>query len=196
MIIHIQDDFLPDAMRHREQALDEGTFEGEDYAGHFYPGVQAHHPLDVVDEIEEAVESKVEVNFAFWRLSKPGEDTPAPIHADSICSEWAGLLYMTPTEEMGGTAFWRYRATGDSELPPRVRRTDSQYSRDYIDEINRHSADETQWDMTALVKAQFNRFVAYPTHYFHSRYPFYSENYGTSKEEARLIWVVFFNKIH
>jgi hypothetical protein len=46
--------------------------------------------------------------------------------------------------------------------------------------------------MTALLPMRFNRFLTYPTCFFHSRYPF--EAFGNAPENGRLVWVCFFDK--
>lgn len=191
MEILIEDDFLPDAEQKRQEILEKGSFEGQEYEGAFYKGIDIGVPLDAVPPISTLHGREIKPKIAFWRLSKPGEDTPAPIHADSICARWAGLLYMSPSnDEMGGTAFWRHKETGHTEFPARRRLTRDQ---SYANMINEDSADESKWDMTLLVRSKFNRFVTYSTHLYHSRYPFYSENYGSDNESARLIWVIFYD---
>lgn len=190
MEIHIVDDFLPNPDEARDEILDVGKFEGIEVQGHFYNGVDLSVPLEVLPQLDEIHGREVDPVAAFWRLTKPGEKTPSPIHPDTIFARWAGVLYMTPTDEMGGTAFWKHKESGDHFFPPRKRLSRDQ---SYVDMIVRDGGDESKWDMTMLVKAQYNRFVTYPTHYYHSRYPFTSDNYGETNETARLIWVVFYD---
>lgn len=192
MDIHIQDNFLKDPDSIREKVLTEGEFKGQEYEGHFYKGVDLSCPLDVVDDIGDILGKDINPSFAFWRLSRPHEEIPAAVHADTVCARWAGILYMTPTEEMGGTAMWAHKELGDWQVPPRFMRGASG-SKEYFERVNSDSNDEEKWDMRLLIRAKYNRFACYPTRYFHSRYPFNSENYGTTKDEARLIWVIFFN---
>lgn len=198
MNIHIQDNFLADAEAIRANILESCTFPGQDYEGHFYPGVDLGcQPENASDLIGDAVGQDVDIKGSFWRLAMRGDDTPGPIHADTICATNAGLLYFTPgpvdASYEDGTAFWRHRETDDQMMPLSIRRGSQAKSQAYCDRINVDNRDESKWDMTLLVKAQFNRFVSYPSHYYHSRYPFYAENYGTTKETARLIWVVFYD---
>ena len=190
MELEIVDNFLIDPDEVRDTVLRDGDFRAQEYEGHTYSGIYTGTPLSVVEDIEDIHGRDIKPVMAFWRISYPGDDTPAPIHADSICARWAGLLYMTPTREVGGTAFWRHKESRDTEFPAVKRATRDQ---DYVDMINRDAADESAWDMTVLVRSKYNRFITYPTHYYHSRYPFYSENYGNTLETARLIWVVFYN---
>jgi hypothetical protein len=47
------------------------------------------------------------------------------------------------------------------------------------------------WTQTGFVPMQFNRFITYPTCFFHSRFPF--EAFGTGPEDGRLIWICFYD---
>jgi hypothetical protein len=47
------------------------------------------------------------------------------------------------------------------------------------------------WEQIALAPMQFNRFITYPTSYFHSRFP--HEAFGAGPADGRLIWVCFFD---
>jgi hypothetical protein len=47
------------------------------------------------------------------------------------------------------------------------------------------------WKQTGFVPMQFNRFITYPTCFFHSRFPF--EAFGTGPEDGRLIWICFYD---
>lgn len=185
MYLHIEDDFLPNVKEVREQAL-KLPFDGVDYQGHFYPGIDLPDD-DLFDSkalIEKAIGKKIIRKMEFFRLSKPGEESPAYIHADEICASMASVLYLTDSD-VGGTAFWRHNKSGMLALDNETDRTQ------FIEDANNQS----KWDQTLELKFKLNRFVTYPTNYFHSRWPFKSEGFGNAKKTARLIWVCFYDLV-
>jgi len=131
-------------------------------------------------------------HISFFRLSKPGEETPAAVHPDTAMDrDMACVLYLTPGGT-GGTAFWRHKETGLSSMRELKKRDEKDHEA-LVDLINKDSNDESKWDRRMLVDYKYNRFITYPTDYFHSRYPFQSEGFGDKNETARLIWVAFYN---
>jgi len=165
------------------------------YQGHFFPGVDARLPLNVNRKIEDAVGTGIDVVLQFWRLSKPGDPSPTGVHADQSAGNTAGVLYMSPEPDdpMDGTAFWRHKDRGTDHVPPAILQGSTSEQEEYYKQLNADTKDMSAWDMTALARSKFNRFITYPSHYFHSRYPIDPTNYGSTKDSARLTWVVFFN---
>jgi len=197
MYYHVCDEFLPDADEVRKKILS-APFKGVEFQGHFYKGIEADRGLVPKELIERAIGQPVKVNYSFFRLSKPGEETPASVHADiTMGSSYAAVLYLTP-EGDGGTAFWRHLSTNTQGISAKVFRAvrngdDVSEHADYLNTLHKDSNDEEKWSMQSMLKFEYNRFVSYPANYFHSRYPFKSDSFGKSKSAARLIWVAFYD---
>ena len=181
MNIKVIDNFLPDFEAVKAQAMAQ-DFEPKEYDGYPYEGIA----LDV--QVDSELLGDVAPRFAFWRIAKEGDPTPTPIHCDNSCDSMAGLLYMTdPVGDLDGTAFWRHRETDTHALPSHPRALTNHV----LAAARRDAADLSAWDMTMLVKAKANRFVTYPSHYWHSRYPI--DCTGYTAQDPRLIWVVFYS---
>lgn len=188
MILNIKDDFLTkeELKKTREEIL-KSDFAGVDYEGHFYKGITVPEaPLfNAKEKLERMWNRKVTPKIEFFRLSKPQEESPSYVHADTICAKMASVLYLTDSD-VGGTAFWKHKETGLQRLSPNP-------SEKLIEKLLKDANDVEKWDMQAELKFKMNRFVTYPTNYFHSRWPFLSEGFGEDKESARLIYVCFYD---
>ncbi len=195
MDIRVKDNVLEDPDTIRADALKLGTFEGVDFQDHFFPGVELKAQPSLEHEIEDLVGAPIHIDLQFWRMSRPGDESPTGVHADQACSSHAALLYLSPTVpvEMDGTAFWRHKELDDNCVPEYIRRGSKAAQQEYYDRVNADTKNPDAWDMTMLVKSQYNRLVTYPSHYYHSRHPLDSTNNGTTLETARLVWVAFFN---
>ena len=177
----IVDDFAPNPQQVRLLALgsDFGTYP---FQGVMYKGVGGSNQPNLEKEIARAL-GPVKLVLSFFRLGTPGNDPTTYIHADRNCAEWAGVLYLSrPQDCRGGTAFWTHPEHGD-RVPAQADWT----------RLNSEGADESLWKMNGLAGMKFNRFVAYRSDLFHSRYP--KEAWGTGPTDGRLIWTCFFNRM-
>lgn len=185
------DDFAPQPVELRELALgtkyESVNFEGEVYHGIGYDAEAI--PFDLPKRIAQAVGFGVEVKYSYFRLTEKGVDPTVWIHPDTMCSEYAGVLYLNlPEQCFGGTAFWTHNALGWDELPADI---DEKMAK-VLNEDGNAQERWRVWTMNTLVGMKFNRFIAYPSKCFHSRYP--REAWGEEKKDARLVWVAFFNR--
>lgn len=187
------DDFAADALDVRNAVLAGGfgTQTGPD--GHAYTGISLFPVPHWFDRIAELVGAPITPRLSCFRVSLAGEVSPVWVHSDDICAQYASVLYLnTPEQCTGGTAFWRHIERGDDRLL-----APAELAALGIDEADYHAWMMGEWrrleawEQTGLVTMRFNRFITYPTSYFHSRFPF--EGFGDSSENARMIWVCFFD---
>ena len=141
----------------------------------------------ILKDLEEALGTKVKVNYSFLRLSTKDIDSDMRIHSDTYMdSDYALVLYLTdPPEESFecGTAFWDHQKYGS-----KFKGTKEEYNK-----VLNDSSNLDKWSMKKIVQMKQNRMVVYPTSYFHSRFPF--SGWGKDKTDGRVIWVVFFDKV-
>lgn len=176
--VRVFDKFLPDPEAYRRHAL------GLEYRTYEFPqeGVTFHGiaepagaevPLKLVRMFPAAVPT-----LSFFRRSPAHQKEPHFIHTDADMGEWTAVLYLNPNPPPGdGTAFWRYRPTGEIENPtPHVRSAEGQ------------TPDPALWGRWRTVHAIFNRLVVFPATYLHSRALFANWSRGA---EARLTQVTF-----
>ena len=194
MTIIIKDEFLGDFDAVRDRVLAEGNFEPHQFGGHTYEGVSLVPVLDdsVRHLIEDAVGASIYLAGAFWRRAGEGDPNPTLIHTDNAAETHAFVLYMSdPVSDLDGTAFWRHRATDSYAIPPHPRARAIELVAAVVPDGN----DETRWDMTLLARAKSNRFISFPSQYYHSRYPLLCEGYGQDLKNSRLILAGFFSLI-
>ena len=188
--LFVADDFLdsPDGVREMALKVDYGTVEFE---GHKYHGLSQDSQPVVEEKIEALVGFPVDIKHSYYRLSPEGNETTVWIHPDTMCSEYAGVLFLNPPEQCrGGTAFWTHNPTGWDEIPEGEPLTEQMAK--VLNEDGNAQERWGVWRMDTLVGMKFNRFIAYPSRCFHSRWP--RDGWGKTKEDARLVWVVFFNR--
>lgn len=180
------DDFAPDAAAVREAVIasEFRTQNGPD--GYQYTGISEYPVPQWHALLSQAMDREVNIKLSCFRLNLERELPHSWVHSDEVCcAQWAGVLYLNaPKQCLGGTAFWRHTGLGLEELP-------ANESQSFYAMINREWRELTAWEQTALVAMRFNRFCAYPTSMFHSRYPF--SGFGSTPQDGRLIWAVFFN---
>lgn len=151
-----------------------------------YPGIRAPAPLNYVERLVRALSpliergfelegvklGKAECNFSLVTLPR---DQLAPLqripHFDTVYPlQFAILHYLCPPE-MGGTAFYRHRATGFETLTAErlarfeaVRDAEIQQMSgcDYI------TGDTAHYEQTGIAEARFNRVVVYRSRTLHS----------------------------
>jgi hypothetical protein len=194
----VVDNFLknPEAVRRRALACD---FSPREYKGHEYNGITTDYAFAPWSLVEKAVGFKVRPAISFFRLGLAGDTTTTYIHADTAVdgAAWAGVLYLPAPEctAFSGTAFWRHNEYGWDRLPPShviESQTGAEADDAFFDSLNADGQTEDAWFMNGFVSMKSNRFVAYPTNLFHSRFP--RDTWGKEKSEGRLTWVCFFDR--
>ncbi len=178
------DDFLPDALYVREQALAK-SFGKHVHKGVAYDGIGTAEPPNLDPFISAAVGESVKTSLSFFRLSMAGMPMNTYIHADATESEFAGVLYLhEPNVNHGGTAFWKHCGTGWREVQPVI-------DQDMAAMLGIDGKDDTKWIRESYVKSEFNRFLTYPSRLFHSRYP--NQCDSPTKDGGRLVLACFYD---
>lgn len=187
------ENFAPDAEAVREAVI-AGSFatrQGPDGAD--YTGISDYAVPHWFARIGEVLGRTVVPRLSCFRLNLAGELPHSWVHSDDICAQYASVLYLnTPEQCTGGTAFWKHAALGVShllsreELEARGMDVDAFYKL-----MNREWKDAEAWRQVAFMEMKFNRFLTYPTCFFHSRWPW--EGFGTSPQDGRLIWACFYD---
>jgi hypothetical protein len=98
--------------------------------------------------------------------------------------EWIriGILYLCPSNPVGGTDFFRHRATGHSSILTVV-------SPDERELVLGDSTRPEAWEVVEHVDIRFNRLVLFRPHFFHQATCYF----GSSVEDARLNFVLTFH---
>lgn len=142
---------------------------------------------EIVPIIENAVSSDISVVHNFLRLSTKHYDTGVRIHTDATMgSSHAWVFYFSdpPDDELKyGTAFFSHYIHGKSFT------SDDVYENNRL--LTEDSHDLKKWKKYDICEMKKNRLLIYPSHYFHSRYPF--NGWGLDKADGRLVYVGFFN---
>lgn len=187
------DNFAPDALAVRNAVIAKGFSAEKGPDGALYTGISQYPVPHWFDRLSELMEAKIEPKLSCFRLNLAGELPHSWVHSDDICAKFASVLYLNlPEQCQGGTAFWKHEALGMDRLL-----SDEELREKGIDYLAFHRfmtrewKDLTFWKQHGFVPMKFNRFITYPTCYFHSRYPF--EAFGSGPEDGRLIWVCFYD---
>jgi hypothetical protein len=180
------DNFAPDpeAIRERVVASEFGTVTGPD--GMEYTGISLQGNLGLLPLLSAAVGFEVDPVMSFCRLNLDKELPNTAVHADTICAEYASILYLNTDDQChGGTGFWRHKPTGLYAMPDTMPPDEEQ-------EMVKQWQEQSFWQLAGFVGMRFNRLIVYPTKMFHSRYPL--EAFGNNPQNGRLIWLCFFNR--
>lgn len=187
------DGFAPDAAEVRAAVIRSGfaTKTGPDGAA--YTGISEYPVPHWFERVAEVVGAPIIPRLSAFRLNLAGELPHSWVHSDDICAQYASVLYLnTPEQCAGGTAFWRHKALGmERLLTPEELTARGMDPESFYRLMNCDWKRLTFWEQIGFMPMQFNRFITYPTSYFHSRYPF--EGFGTGPEDGRLIWVCFYD---
>lgn len=181
----IMDGFYADplALRRRVLASAFGDQQGPD--GAIYTNISLHNEPELPALIEAAIGRRILPKMQFFRLDLAGEQPHCAVHSDQLCASHASVFYLnTPEQCQGGTAFWRHRELGFDAMPQGVDPA-------MVAGIVQDWKDAEKWEMGGFVGMKFNRFLTYPTSYFHSRWP--RGGFGTGKADGRLIYVCFYD---
>lgn len=190
----IVDDLLVNekALEIRERAIDAG-FQDLQYMGGTYQGTGVtYNPPEIVEAISEFFGGReINVHISAFRLGHKDTTLHVNIHSDNVIGRWAGVYYLNlPEQCKGGTAFYRLKETGWDTMPTQEVLDASGHDLDWLRD---KWTNEEAWDLISLAGMKFNRFIFYPTEYFHSRFPL--QGWGENENDSRLVWVVFFDVI-
>lgn len=181
----VVDDFAPDVDAIRKRAL-ELRYGPVEHDGHSYNGVGVGYDPLIEQLIAQVMGFPVKIRIGFFRLGIASTKQTTFIHSDNGESEFAGVLYLNlPHQQHGGTAFWKHLSTDATEVPEDLPALLRQ-------QLVSEGLDEDKWGMEMMVGMKYNRFIAYQSACFHSRYPNHCE--AKTKDEGRLVYATFFDR--
>lgn len=187
------DDFLPDPMAFREEAVHQKFYDIRGPDGETYKNIVVRQTNEFDEQISKRLRCPVKAGYSLLRVNFDGEMPNNAVHSDNGYDQYAAVLYLNlPEQCRGGTAFWRHRKYGWTHWPTeeQIRRT-CRKSSVVMKELSESYNDPDAWEMTHVAEMKFNRMIIYPTEVFHSRWPWAA--WGQTTENARLIWVSFFS---
>lgn len=191
---HVIDDFCDHADRVRESALEagfstwlpkQGAIGSSRYNGVGFWADHAH----MLASLATVMGTHVLPNTLFLRVSLP-EDEGAYVHSDRTMGAYTCVAYLSHhDDDTYGTAFYRHRATGLTEMPPIGEvMNDPRYAQLREDMT---SGGEKEWEQTDFVGGKYNRAVIFHAPLFHARIP--HTGLGTHFEDGRMVWVAHFH---
>lgn len=195
MSFTVIDDFCPDAERVRQSAHaagfgtwapSKGEVGSSVYAGMGFCG---DHAL-MLKPLIRATGCVVVPNSMFFRVTNVGMEK-AYIHSDREAGAHTCICYLSEHEEEYGTAFFRHRGTGLTEMPS----MDEMRELGILDELKADmvSRDPEKWEQLDFVRGRFNRALIFNAPLFHSRYPL--EGIADNFDDGRLVWASHFYKV-
>ena len=125
------------------------------------------------------------------RITLGNDRGRAKVHVDA--AHWSGILYLTRPEHCrGGTEFFRHRATGTDRAPfndAEARAHGYESAKAMTAAIlDRDGTDDASWEPTMQVPMRFNRLLMLRPWLWHTA----GETFGTSLEDGRLVYLMFF----
>lgn len=161
----------------------------QEHEGHVYKGIGLGYVPELFYEIlGNNLGRIITPNLHYFRLGTKEDSPTTYIHADSGCSKYAAVWYLTeaPDDVVAGTAFWKHKATGLEQISEQDRAASN-----LLQMLDADGADESKWKMVGLCGQKFNRCVVYPTNIFHSRYP--QDAWGNNASNGRIVFTSFFD---
>jgi hypothetical protein len=188
------DDFAADAAEVRDAVIHGGFSIETGPDGARYSGISGYAVPHWHQRIAELIGCPIVPRLSCFRLNLDGELPHSWVHSDDICARYASVLYLNlPQQCQGGTAFWRHQGLKIDRLPSKAELTQLGWHADWFYAMmSREWKDLTFWKPYGWVPMRWNRFITYPTCFFHSRYPF--AGFGSGPGDGRLIWVCFYDK--
>lgn len=104
-------------------------------------------------------------------------------HSDRESGSVTCVCYLSEHKEKSGTAFFRHRETGLTEMPPYEELQKEEYAKLRKDIVD---GGEDEWEEMAFVTGVFNRAVIFKAPLFHARRP--KTGFGETAEEGRIVW--------
>jgi hypothetical protein len=191
--IQLFDNFAPDALQVREAVIAGGFHDEQGPDGALYTGISGYPAPHWYERIAELIGQPIVPKLSCFRLNLAGELPHSFVHSDDICAKYASVLYLNKPEQCkGGTAFWSHDQHGDHLFSDEELKARGLEYAAYHLMMTREWKTILPWTQTEFVPMQFNRFITYPTCFFHSRFPF--EAFGSGPEDGRLIWICFYDR--
>lgn len=152
-------------------------------------GFWGDHAL-MLQSLIRAVNNVVVPNTMYFRVTNEGMER-AYIHSDRESGNYTCVAYLTNHEQESGTAFYRHKPTGWTEMPSFAELQEL----GVMDELKADmvSRDPDKWEQLDFVRGVKNRALIFNAPLFHSRFPL--EGIGTDHESGRLVWASHFYKV-
>lgn len=174
------DDFAPEP----ERFIDDASFLAFRPMGEHYPGVRAPVPHRLLAPLLDRVAGPLAEVFgggpaaiadAFYSLVTTPPEALTPIqrlpHFDGVEPGRLALLHYLQREPVGGTAFYRHRATGFETVTaarlPAYRAALAADLRDHVPPAAYVDATSPLFDQVASYAGAFNRAIVYRSHTLH-----------------------------
>lgn len=157
-----------------------------------YENVQLDYmPPDFQERLPYVFGRPLQILKQAFRLGFKDSQLHNLVHSDNCVAQIAAVYFMNLIEDcVGGTAFWRHRKHGWEMMPTQKEIDDAGYS---LERLAADWQDENAWTLVSLAGMKPNRMITYPTHAFHSRFPFQGFGSKDNTEHARLIYCSFFS---
>ena len=194
----IIDDFLPDPLSARAQALRLG-YDPAGKRGNF-PGLDSTHPLPIAG-LEASVSATIGVplkaapntSHGHCRLTLKRDKGVSGVHVDPAF--YSGILYLSDDAHAeGGTDFFRHRRTGLDRVPTDMagilRAGYQDINALVADVVNRDTTQPGKWERIMRVPMKFNRLLLFSPWLFHTSAP----GFGATPETGRLVSLMFFDR--
>jgi len=202
------DDFLPDPMAVREEALRLCEHHGTFQQGVNFPGVQT--PPQPCGETMQRIASLLgrplkwdSPDTGALRVSLAGDEARADVHVDNptLPHIYGSVLHLTlPGHCSGGTSFYRHRGSGWARRPDAAALRAAGYA-SFLDFQKRNLPPNKRqpfaewqrqrnatWELLFEVPTRFNRLVVFRSDFFHA----ISGLYGDSLASGRLVQLFHF----
>lgn len=208
----IVDGAVDDADALVDIAARDAAFSDAQKGENFYPGRLGPAPLDYVGALVRALDpvirsgfglgevalARASCNFSLVTLAPEQLTIPQRIpHVDTVDPLQFAILHYLCDPRLGGTAFYRHRATGFETLTPErlddyQARLDAELAQappapDYI------AGDTPQFVCTRVVEAVFNRVIVYRSRVLHSGRIRHPQALSSDPRRGRLTANVFLN---
>ena len=154
----------------------------------YYDGMNfwGHHAF-MLRPLMMTVRGVVAPNSMFFRYTNEGFEN-AYIHSDRESGAHTCVAYLSEHDQPYGTAFYKHKATGLTEMPTFQEMVDMGIFEQLKEDMVSRNPDA--WELTDYVEGRYNRAVIFDAPLFHSRFPV--EGIGTTPEDGRLVWVSHF----
>lgn len=199
--IIIIDDFYEDPYKVRDYALSLNY--PDPHENYTYPGKNSDGELydeNIHSMIENRLGNYLEYpkqkgQAGYFRLSPESSSFQQDIHVDPIWNI-GGVLFLNPPNQCeldAGTSFWVHKRLNIESVP----RTPEEgkllgypnYENIRKELIYGDGLDRSKWDCYCRVPYKFNRLVLFDPFLWHS----HGFNFGTTKENSRLVQLFFLN---
>ncbi len=174
------DDFFPDFNRVRQHAILSEFYDWLGPDNEVYKRITMLHVPQLFDCLTSTL-GGVKIVLSGYRLNYEHEPPNQSIHSDLGYGSHVIVIYLN--EGDSGTAFWKHKETGTTEI--------NYGDLELFTKIKNDFEDADAWEQIDLVPAKANRAVIYKNNLFHSRFPF--KAFGSTPEDGRLIAIAFFH---